>query len=135
MNQYHEKNYGSGIMNGPFFAKEVNRFLSLMETPPKEGLSVLVICEFLGLANNDPERAYKMYAYMLLNLQYYFNAAGIAIPRWVQYEEKMIDYCNFAWNRFIILSKGNMRDDEGRMMEPFSKHFLAAQEARSGPVP
>jgi hypothetical protein len=122
-------------MNGPYSAREVNKFLSLVETPPKEGLSVLVICEFLGLANNDPERAYKLYTFMIPHLQYYFDVAGIAIPRWVQYEAKMIDYCDFAWNRFIIWAKGNMRDDEGKMSKDYSKLCLAAEEASLDPAP
>lgn len=103
------------MSNGPYSAQQVSKFLSygIPERHGKQnGLAVIVICEFLGLANHDPHRAYSLFFFLLGLLDEYFEAVGVLKPRWVQYEEKMIDYCNFAWNRLVIMAKANMPDAE-----------------------
>jgi hypothetical protein len=110
MNGYHLILSSGKLTNGPYTEKAVNTFLSYMDRPPKAGVAVIVICEFLGLANNDPGVAYKLFSIMRALLDVYFEDIGVVFPRRVQYEEKMIEYCNFVWTRLTILATPNMPD-------------------------
>jgi hypothetical protein len=112
MNGYHTILGGGKMTNGPYFAKDVNKFLSLLDPAPEGGLAVIVICEFLGLACNHLPSAYRLYREMVPLLNEYFKNIGVVRPRWIQYEEKMIDYCNFAWNRLSILAKASRAEFE-----------------------
>ena len=112
MNGYHMTIGSGSITNGPFFAKDVNTFLGLLDPPPKEGLAIIVVCEFLSLVNNSPYSAHQLYEEMVCLLHKYFENIGVTKPRWIQYEEKMIDYCNFAWNRLTILAKASKTEYE-----------------------
>lgn len=127
MNEYHAVINNGKITNGPYSPQEVNRFLShpIPERHGKQnGLAISIVCEFIGLANKNPDRAYSLFIYLLGLLDEYFEAVGVPQPRWLQYEEKMIDYCNFAWNRLVIMARPNMPDVEEEKLSLMSSKVV-----------